>query len=324
MTDLDFTNYTKFHIPDPLRYTWASYGTFNIVSSLIGDSIILLASIKYRAFKIHKFLVVIMQHISVCDILTSLNLILFIVSLVAERNILSPFLCYYRAYLTYYTFPVSFYLTAALTSSKLLLLKFPLREHYWTVRTAHVLCFSIWGFNLLSPILILVVDRDDVGYDFKEHACYYQFSSPHWDILRPLMGVAVSLFPFVVVMLTIGCLIMEARRIAQRGHDNLRWQGLIAVILTAVVYFLSILPMTVYHIVGEFVKEDPDGWFQVYYYRFSNAIICTNVMSNFYIYSLTLRSFREWLLCAASEAKSKIFGRKQVPPGLNLRATYLR
>ena len=46
---------------DGLRHAWASYLIFIVVSSFIGDSTILIASIRYKAFKLHKLIVVVIQ-----------------------------------------------------------------------------------------------------------------------------------------------------------------------------------------------------------------------------------------------------------------------
>ena len=296
MMDLNFTNYTRFGIHNSAeKYTWVSFRTFAILSSLIGDSIILVASTKYNALKLHKTIVAIMQHIAVCDLIISLNLILFVSSLIAERNILGEFLCYTRAYLTFYTFPVSFFLTAALASCKVFLIKFPLRER-WTKKRAHMLCVAIWICSLLIPFLLLIVDRDDVRFDYREYSCHYAFSSDDWKLLRPIVGIFTSLLPNAIVIVTSVWLIMEARKVAKRWRDSIRWQGLMTVILTAGVYCISVLPIQFYHLVGHFVQHDPQGMFHVYFYRFSIAVVGTNVMSNFYIYSLTVSSFRSFLL----------------------------
>ena len=311
--DLTFTNYTQYGIHNSaVRYTWVSYGTFNIVSSLIGDSIILVASTKYNAFKLHKTIVAVMQHIAVCDLITSVNLTLFIASLLAERNILGGFLCYVRAYVTYFSFPASFYLTAALTTTKAVLLKFPLQERHWTKRRAHMLCGVIWISSFLTPLLLLIVDKDDIQFDYKEYACNYMFSSDVWKYLRPIAGIFTSMLPSIIVVSTTAWLIIEARKVAKRGRDSLRWQGLITVILTAVVYCLSVLPITLYHIMADFVKDDPKGWFHVYFYRFSLAVICTNVMSNFYIYSLTVSSFRKFLFSRVAMLRGVISGKGKI------------
>ena len=50
-------------------YLVIGFHLFVIASSLIGDSIILLASVKYRVFKLHKVITVIIEHIAICDLM---------------------------------------------------------------------------------------------------------------------------------------------------------------------------------------------------------------------------------------------------------------
>ena len=40
-----------------------------LLTSLLGDSIILIATIKYKAIKRNKMIIVVMQHLAVCDLL---------------------------------------------------------------------------------------------------------------------------------------------------------------------------------------------------------------------------------------------------------------
>ena len=61
----NYSNYTQFGIKDEAeRYTYAGWLTFTVISSLLGDTIILIASIKYKAFKLNKIVVVFIQHIA--------------------------------------------------------------------------------------------------------------------------------------------------------------------------------------------------------------------------------------------------------------------
>ena len=70
----NFSNSTKFGIKnDTERYLWASWFVFVFLSSLLGDSLILIASIKYKAFNLHKMIVTFIQHIAVSDLLHSIG-----------------------------------------------------------------------------------------------------------------------------------------------------------------------------------------------------------------------------------------------------------
>ena len=59
------------------RYCWAAYFIFGVLSSLIGDTLILVASSHKGAFKINRILVTIIQHIAVSDLA---NTIVFLLS----------------------------------------------------------------------------------------------------------------------------------------------------------------------------------------------------------------------------------------------------
>ena len=67
------------------RYTWAGFYLLVMLSSLIGDVTILIASIRYRAFRLHKVVVIIIEHIAVSDILVSVTLVIpMMISFVAN------------------------------------------------------------------------------------------------------------------------------------------------------------------------------------------------------------------------------------------------
>ena len=60
------TNYSdiKFGLHNNAeRYTWAAYQLFVLLSSLIGDTLILAASFQKDAFKINKLIITVIQHI---------------------------------------------------------------------------------------------------------------------------------------------------------------------------------------------------------------------------------------------------------------------
>ena len=68
------------------------------------------------------------------------------------------------------------------------------------------------------------------------------------------------------------------------------------VVLTATVYTLSILPITVYLIVGLLLEKDPEpGPFFVEFFRVAISALNLNVLANFFVYSLTVTSFRSFL-----------------------------
>ena len=67
-----------------------------ILTSLIGDITILIATIKYNAINQHKVIVAIIQNLAVCDLLQAvLKVFPSILSFTADRWVLGRFLCHF-------------------------------------------------------------------------------------------------------------------------------------------------------------------------------------------------------------------------------------
>jgi len=78
-----------------LHDTWIGYHIFILIASLLGDSTILIASIKYRALKLNKLIVVIINHIAVCNLLVAVTTVLpRAVSLITQQWVFGEGLCY--------------------------------------------------------------------------------------------------------------------------------------------------------------------------------------------------------------------------------------
>ena len=143
------TNYSdiKFGLHNNAeRYTWAAYQLFVLLSSLIGDTLILAASFQRDAFKINKLIVTVIQHIAVCDLLNSISLALPMpTSLLANSWVLGKTICNIDAHLVYFIIPVSMCPIAVLTTFKFLILRYPLRTASWSTKRAHLVCSGMWA-----------------------------------------------------------------------------------------------------------------------------------------------------------------------------------
>ena len=297
MTAYNYSDYTTFAIKNVTeRYILAGFNLFILLSSLLGDRTILIASLRYRAFKLHRMITATIQHLAVCDLLFSLTTVLpSAVSMLANRWVFGGVLCQARAHLGYLLAVNAWLLIALQTTSKFLVLKFPMRAATASTRQCHVVCAGTWICALVIPIIYLVVGEGDVLFDYRTYLCIYGFSSEIWGWLKPLLLFFMSSLPNLVVLITTVMLLFEARKVAQRGRENLRWQGIMVVVLTALMHCLSVIPYTIYLIAAPHVQETPPGIFHVHYFRVAACCLLFNVISNFYIYSLTLTSFRMFL-----------------------------
>ena len=294
----DFSNRTEFGIKnDTERYLWAGWLAFVVVSSLCGDSLILIASIKYKAFNLHKMIVTFIQHIAVCDLLQSVGSIApAAISTIINTGSPYRLIDHVRTFIVYYTVPCSSVFISALALGKLLLLKYPLKLRSLSKMHAHKLCGVIWVICIYVPVLQLGIDKDSVIFDYRTYFSDYLYTSSLWKILMPVSTLFFLVIPGVILVVSTVLILREARKVVRRTQENLRWQGITTVALTASVYVIAFLPTSIYYMA--FVKKDPDepGIFHIQYYRFAYGVNKINILSNFFIYSLTVTSFRRFLV----------------------------
>ena len=93
---MKYDNTTQYKIDDLTeRQILIGYRGLLTVSSLIGDSLILVGSLRYNAIKLHKIIVIFVQHMAVADLLlTVFGIVPGAVSLAANDWILGDVLCY--------------------------------------------------------------------------------------------------------------------------------------------------------------------------------------------------------------------------------------
>jgi hypothetical protein len=297
--DHGYSNRTAYGIEsEPLRYVWAGYHLFIILSSLLGDTTILIASIKYKAFKLNKVMVVIIQHIAVCDMMvTATRAIPMFFSAAYNEWIFGNFLCYSNTYTGYYLYLTSLLLICNMTTTKLLTLKYPFLFRTITSKKAHLFCLACWTIALTLPVMYFLADKDDIFFSYRIYMCDYGFSSEIWYYLLPIISIVFVFIPTCHVVVTTIYVLVLARRGAPRGRKSLKWQGIMTTVLVAAVYCLSVLPYGVYRFGESFFDQDDENktFFLTTYSRVADSFLYINTISNFYIYSLTVHSFRKFL-----------------------------
>ena len=299
--DFDYSNKTLFGIKNEAsRYTWAGYFLFIIISSLLGDSAILIASIKYKAFKLHKVLIVIIKHIAVCDLMvTATDVLPKLVSIISTEWVLGTFLCYLTSYARYYFDLASILLICAMTTSKLVILKYPLRSGSMTSKRTHLVCVACWLVALTDPVMGLFVDWHDIYFSYRGYQCDYGYSSATWLWLKPFIALAFGVLPIALVIVTTIHLvaILRANMGDGWGRDKLKRRGIVTTVVTATVYCISGIPYMIFRIGESFISAEnkSESTFHVEFYRLAVSLLVLNTVSNFYIYSLTVPSFRYFI-----------------------------
>ena len=294
----NFSNYTQFGIKnDGERYAYAGWLSLVVIGSLLGDTTILVASIKYNAFNLQRIVVVVIQHIAVCDLINA-SFCTFPITVLTFTNSggSNTILNYVSFAATYYVNTLSASLIAALSLGKLLLLKYPLRLRSWSKRRAHKICAGLWIASLSTPALYLAIDREDITFDYRVYTCSYMYSASIWKILLPIKTLLLLFIPNCIIIGSTVLLLNEARKVVRGSEGSLRWQGIMTVVLTATVYSVSFLPVTIYYIAEpSMVKEQEPGPFFVEFYRVAVCALNFNILANILVYSMTVTSFREFL-----------------------------
>ena len=286
-------------ISDAERFSWIAWLVFVFLSSFVGSITILVASIKYRAFRLNQVIVTIIEHIAVCDILIALAGVLTqTVSMVTNRWVFGTTACFIRAYIGYYIAVASIFLITTMTVIKFILVKFPLKTRSWSRKQGHVICGAVWVFCLILPVSLVLVDREDVIYQKRLYTCEYNLSSEKWKFLRNLYLAIFSVIPMVTTVIITVLLfkhLLDARKVAKRTGSKLRWQGLVTVVLTAAIFCLSYLPVSVALAVRPFLENQQDLEHMYKAASAANVVQRLNVMSNVFIYCFTVKSFQAFL-----------------------------
>ena len=319
----DYSNKTLYGLENQgSRYIWIVFYLFVFVSSGIGDSVILVATNRFQTFRLHRSIVVIVQHIAVCDLLVAVIAALpRLVSLLADRWVFGHLLCQVMPYLAQSLSVASMLLICAMVFCKVAILAYPIRARSLIPSRAHKVCAAIWIASIIPSINYIILNRGrEIPFDYRIYTCYLTSISGRW---LHLSFVSIFLFvpPILVIVVTVPLVkhLVVSREFARKAGGAQRWQGILTTVMVAAGYCISILPYAVYRFGESFVEgETGRRYFHGIYYRVASSLLFINTVSNFYIYSCTVPSFRRflclhvrrffmWLGCAIAIGKGNIF-----------------
>ena len=298
-TELGIHTSTELHL-------WISFNFLVALSSLIGDTIILVGIIRYKAMKLHKAVVVVIIHLAVSDLLlTTFETVPQIISLSSQGWVLGGLLCLLNPNINIACITATAGLTCVLTTNKLLIVLHPLRAGSWTEKQVHMVCAVFWVLGLFQPgqlLYIFFCSSEDLYFNYLDYTCsYMQTDAPAWlEWSAAVFTFGGLLLAFIVLVLTSSLLLLKARKLALERGKCLRWQGVLTVVTTTVVYLVSNLPWFVVTLSSLAVSPSTSTWRAVLF--ISNL----NIMANFYVYSLTVASFREFLCTSARQLAERV------------------
>lgn len=284
------------------RLTWAGWLLLVFMISLFGDTAILIAATKYNAIKLNSILVTFILHIAACNlIISTISILPQCISLVANKWVFGTTICYIEVYGIYFFNLANMLLVCGITVWKLRMIHHPNRR--WPGWYAHLVVAGIWTLSSTVLIMIFLIDKDDIYINPVTYSCGYAYTSDLWKTLIVPIVLLFSCLPTLVLFISSALLVkhlLYAQRNARRTNRRVRWQGMLTVLLTATVYCVSFLPQSLYITVKNFREELSRDCLD----RAAETLTYVNVAANFFIYSLTVPSFKEFLLSRMRGARS--------------------
>jgi len=205
-------------------------------------------------------------------------------------------------------------LTTAMNCSKLASMLFPFRGAEWTNRQGNILASCMWVASLaLVSIFCLQKDQITVRYFNGQLSCNLVIS-PQLFIKSAIVIFSVVLLGTVIVVISGIWLIVIAVRMSHRQGRSANLQGIFTVILIAVVYCISMLPLF-----GHYVLK------VIYDYRsFKTIMFCKcipylNNIANVFIYTVSITSFRNFIKAKFFAIFSCFVTQRIVPPLITAR-----
>ncbi|KAL5264335.1 hypothetical protein ACHWQZ_G005434 [Mnemiopsis leidyi] len=278
-------------------FFWLTWLIIVLITSFLGDVTILVASIRYGALKLHSVIVVIIQNIAISDLIITTTCVLpQSIAMAAESKELDQkALSYPLVYGPYLGFLSSKLFVLVLIVAKWLILKYPLKARTWTESRGRKLCGVIWVFCVLCQARFFVGGVGDIKFDRLIFRYNYAYSHPVWRSWLSLTYFTLTTYipNLVIFTLTLFLIkhLLHARKVTSRTRGNLRWQGMLTVVVTATVYSLSYLPYATFFA----VRSQIPPAVKANVFRFAATCGYFNIVCNFFIYSLTVQSFNSFL-----------------------------
>ena len=277
------------------RYVLITWMILVLIFSLVGDSIILVATTKYRAIKLNKVIVAVIQHLAVSDLFLAVFSVLpTVLALISDDWVIGMFLGHVHVHVHNLCTAAGFFLCSMMATLKLIVLKYPLRCACWSTRLGHMIGAVLWvlSLSIYIPWIVMTVIylNDDLYFDYTVYQCSYSVLSstrtPRWFKRYRFTTICLGyLLPCIVIPIASVLILVVAKKAADRHREALRWEGAATVLVTMGVSFISFLPYFATFII------DRDNHAML---RATFFLTFLNIMANFFVYSQTVKSFRNF------------------------------
>ena len=274
------------------RYLLISWCSFALLGCLIGNTIILLATVYCKTIRLDKTSLVLIKNIAVSDITMGIVAVHpTLASLIYGTWPYGTILCYVFHYLQFPVYQSAVLLICGLHLNKLHTVIYPLRSVYRTKRAGHMISAIVWMLCTVVPATKIIVDYRAVVYSRKTYGCRYSSRDATWNSLAPFLVFVFTLLPNILVVGTTAALAFLVRK--TKGRFNR--QGVMVALYAGCLYLLANGPISVnwliYKNFRQLMSPEVDFFFGYYFRRVGFFLVFVNCFCNFFVYFKTVKSF---------------------------------
>lgn len=261
------------------------------ITSLIGNTVVLLATLRYNAIKLDEISVVLIRNIAVADLGVAIYVVSTLPGIITRKYPYSDFFCAFSKTWLYSCLMTEVVLVAALSISKLLWILKPLQALSRSKKNGRIIASLIW-LVMICFAAATTISRESANdnwtfFESSLYQCSRQNLNKSSGILFKSIVMSFNAVPQVVITVAtvwLLALVSKAGKIHRRG--------LVTILLVCALFFISHAPYgCLYQIMKLFVKAD---WMSVFY-RWSYYIVYLNYAANPFLYYASIDSFQRFV-----------------------------
>ena len=272
------------------------------VVSVVGNTTVLFASIRYNAIKLDKISLVLIKNLAVADLGFTFTVLLTTGSILLKEYPYSSGVCMAADYAAYLFSGLDVLLICALNINKLTTLVFPLHARLATARAGYGIAAGMWALALLV-IAVCGFTGDIVTQQVPStFFCQNETGSEVGYAVFFVAIMVIRILPSLVIMATtisLLCRLHQAR--------GLQKQGVFTILIVSTVFLIASLPYALYFILKNVLTpaELEATWFIVFY-RFAKYLLYLNFAANPLIYYVSVKSFKDFIRATVGRVVKRV------------------
>ena len=287
-------------LSDTVKHALASWSILTVLLSILGNTVVLIASLKHKAIKFDKVSVILIENIAVADLLDVFLVVLpTTVAILSDQAEVAKFfrenrfgqvVCFIVAHFQYLLPLASSVMICALNVSKLLCLMSPLQSHTRSPRTGRVIAFVAWTTYLIRFLATVIAhDSPAYGYYIEAFRCHIDDRTKPILLIDTVMGVLTVMIPGLILVSTLSFLLYYVHKVA-----GLTRQAVLVNIIITSVFVVSFAPYmagSVWIMVGVSPNSRPAEtwlWLAAYFINYISCFINPLIL---YLSSASFKSF---------------------------------